>query len=84
MTVYRVTLAFDEVFAAPQTCPGCGAAGLVAVVVDDRTAFRCAECRRAWVIETGRIEPDDPPELADPVESVESADPTELVADAPR
>lgn len=73
MTIYRVTLAFDEVFAAPQACPGCGAAGLAAVVVDDRTAFRCAECRRGWVIESGRIEPAEPSVLADPPELVTDA-----------
>lgn len=57
MTVYRVALAFGEVFAVPRACPNCGTADLTATVVDERTTFRCPRCDQRWVCEPGRIEP---------------------------
>ena len=57
MTSYSAHLDLESALAAPQRCPGCGAAGLVAVPAGEQASFRCASCGQSWHIELGWASP---------------------------
>lgn len=52
---YTARLDFTAAFAPLESCPGCGSRQLTAVVVAERTIFRCNACRAYWHLELGRV-----------------------------
>jgi formate dehydrogenase maturation protein FdhE len=51
---YTARLDFSSAFDEPEQCPGCGSPGLAALVLDERTVFRCRTCESRWRLILGQ------------------------------